>query len=98
MQVFLEIVIPAREVEGASVSARQEIEEELHDALEAAGFGEVTGGGGSAEALNIDVEVKEDALFGALALIRQILKRHELPRATRILRHEPVAVSYALDE
>jgi len=65
---FLEIVLDSAEF---TFDGRYEIENPLHEALTAAGIGEVTGSGGGMGKSNIDVEVSD--LQVGLALVRRVL-------------------------
>ena len=78
--VFFEITFPI----GAAyeVADRHEIEDTLHEALQEADLGEVTGGGTGMGRANIDVEVT-DPLRG-LALVRKILQDFSIPTNTVI--------------
>jgi hypothetical protein len=66
---------------------QEQFEVPLDQALQAAGLGEVTGGGGGAQGSNIDVEVGDPER--GLALIREILISVGAPNSTRIIQHEP---------
>src|SRR4051812_36565097 len=97
--VFLEIVIIAKDFHGASVSARQDIEEELNTALEEAALGEVSGGGAGKDTLNIDVDIEDEAhLSQAIALIKNILLGLSVPGSTTINRYKPNRTVFRLDE
>lgn len=65
---FLEIVL---ESAAFTFDGRYEIEDPVHEALTAAGIGEVIGSGGGMGKSNIDVEVSD--LQAGLALVRRVL-------------------------
>jgi hypothetical protein len=79
MTAFFEIVFQSADFE---FGGRDEIEDPLHEALQAEGLGEVSGGGTGLGMCNIDVDVN-DAERG-LALIREVLCRLEVAPSTRI--------------
>ncbi len=62
---FLEIILKSEDFAHAG---RDEIEDPLDEALQAAGLGEVTGGGSGIDSNNIDVEVS--GLSAGLELTR----------------------------
>jgi hypothetical protein len=65
---FLEIVLESKDF---AYDGRDEVEDSLHEALTAAGIGEVTGAGSGMGKSNIDVEVSD--LEAGLALVRRVL-------------------------
>src|SRR5689334_6850225 len=77
---FFEITFPL--AEDYSVSARQEIEDQLDEALQREKLGEVTGGGTGLGRANIDVEVSDPRR--GLELIRGILQSLDFPPSTII--------------
>lgn len=66
---FFEIILQAADF---TFDRRDEIEDPLDEALQAAGLGEVTGGGSGMGIANIDVEVTDTQR--GLALIREVLQ------------------------
>ncbi len=82
--VFLEIVFVA---EDFVHDGRDEVEDPLQEALEAAGLGCVTGGGGGSGKSIIDVEVAD--LERGLDLIRSVLRGLSVARSTVINQYEP---------
>jgi hypothetical protein len=95
--VFLEIVLVATDMEAAGIQSRDEIEDPLEEALEEAGVGEVTGGGGGLGKYTIDVEVSRWRFRRALKVIRGALREAHAPSSTVILRHAPREESFGLD-
>jgi hypothetical protein len=65
---FLEIVLESKDF---TLDSRDAVEDPLHDALTAAGIGEVTGAGGGMGKSNIDVGVTD--LEAGLAVVRRVL-------------------------
>jgi hypothetical protein len=88
--IFLEIVIPS----GSLADGRQALEDDLDDALQEAGLGEVTGGGSGIKGSNIDIEVTDVA--EAVSLIRTILKREGASADTMIRHAEPDTTIYTV--
>jgi hypothetical protein len=88
---FLEVVLLASDfVHGG----RDEIEDPLQEALEAAGLGEVTGGGTGMGVANIDVEVVD--LERGLALVRQVLQQLGVAPSTVINQYEPTRIKHSV--
>ena len=81
---FLEIVFIAADFVH---DGRDEVEDPLNEALELAGVGEVTGGGGGSGKAIIDVEVRDFEL--GLAVIRSVLTRLGVARSTVINQYKP---------
>ncbi|CAN5181493.1 hypothetical protein BH09MYX1_BH09MYX1_43620 [soil metagenome] len=76
MAVFVEILIPRGARWRGDVGDREEVDDAVHDALEDAGLGEVSGGGTAKDVSNIDVEIDDDERFAeAIAVIREVLVR-----------------------
>ena len=95
--VFLEILLQDSDLVAAGFEGRDEIEDPLAEALEKADLGEVTGAGGGMGLHNVDVEIAEDQQFDqALRLIRRTLRKLNVPASTRIVRHQPEKVVYAV--
>jgi hypothetical protein len=90
---FLEIVLQSADFDFAG---RDEIEDPLDEALHAAGLGEVTGGGGSNESSNIDVEVSD--LLPGLALIRRVLQQLHVAPSTVINQYQPKRITHRVYE
>jgi hypothetical protein len=86
---FLEIVLQTADF---TFAGRDEIEDPLDEALQSAGLGEVTGGGGGNQASNIDVEVNDVAR--GLALIRQVLQQLHVAPSTVINQYEPERIAH----
>jgi hypothetical protein len=76
---FLEIVLESRDF---TFDGRDEVEDPLHEALTAAGIGEVTGGGAGMGKSNIDVEISD--LEAGLALVRRVLRDLKVAASTVI--------------
>jgi hypothetical protein len=76
---FLEIVLESADF---TFDGRDEVEDPLHEALTAAGIGEVTGGGSGMGKSNIDVEVSD--LETGLALVRRVLRDLKVAASTVI--------------
>jgi hypothetical protein len=89
--VFLEIVLKSDDF---TLGGRDEIEDPLNDALQAAALGEVTGGGTGMGSSNIDVEVSD--LEAGLELIRSVLSGLGVARSTVINQYEPIRVKHAV--
>lgn len=79
MPAFLEIVLESADF---TLDGRDEVEDPLHEALTAAGIGEVTGGGSGMGKSNIDVEVSD--LEAGLALVRRVLRDLKVAASTVI--------------
>ena len=95
--VFLEIILRDTDLVAAGCQGRDEIEDPLTEALEDAGLGEITGAGGGMGLHNMDVEITEDQRFDqALRLIRRTLRKLNVPASTKIVRHQPEKVVYAV--
>jgi hypothetical protein len=90
---FLEIVLQSADFR---FGGRDAIEDPLGQALQAAGLGEVTGGGTGMGISNIDVEVVE--LEAGLALIRTILRDLGVARSTVINQYAPHKVKHLVYE
>ena len=88
---FLEIVFKNADF---PFDGRDEVEDPLADALEKAGVGEVTGGGGGSGTCNIDVEVTD--LEKGLAVIRGTLRELGCPASTEIHQHKPQHIIHRL--
>jgi hypothetical protein len=88
---FLEIVFKNADF---PFDGRDAVEDPLADALEEAGIGEVTGGGGGSETCNIDVEVTD--LEKGLEIIRQTLRELGCPASTEIHQHQPQHIVHKL--
>ena len=84
---FLEVVLQAADF---TFGGRDEAEDPLDEALQAAGIGEVTGGGTGMGISNIDIEVTD--LTAGLAIIRSVLRGLGVARSTVIVRHKPNVV------
>jgi len=69
---------------------RDEVEDPLHEELQAVGLGEVTGGGSGLGIANIDVEVTN--LVQGLAAVRRVLQRLGVAPSSRINQYEPSRV------
>lgn len=91
--VFLEIIFLAKDFAHAS---RDEIEDPLHEALEIAGVGEVTGGGSGVGKVVIEVEVND--LQKGLAVIRGVLAGLGVSRTTVISQNAPDQVAHRVYE
>jgi hypothetical protein len=89
--VFLEIVLSSDDF---TFGGRDEIEDPLNEALQAAALGEVTGGGTGMGRSNIDVEVRD--LEAGLALIRSILSHLGVARSTVINQYEPIRARHGV--
>jgi hypothetical protein len=76
---FLEIVLESKDF---TFNGRDEVEDSLHEALTAAGIGEVTGAGSGMGKSNIDVEVSD--LEVGLALVRRLLGDLKVAASTMI--------------
>ncbi len=88
--VFLELVFDAVDCAKAGLDSRDEIEDGLQEQLRASGLGAVSGGGGGLGKYNIDVDVfDEDKLEEALSLVRNALIQLNVPRTSKIIRHQP---------
>ena len=93
--VFLEVIMDVGDLLSAGFEARDEIEDSLGEALEGAGLGQVTGGGGGGGNSVIDVEIADESkLAQALSVIRETLKRLEVPESTTIKRSTPAETIY----
>lgn len=86
---ILEVVLLAADF---AHGGRDEIEDPLHEALEAAGLGEVTGGGTGMGVANIDIEVVD--LERGLALVRQVLQQLGVAPSTVIKQYEPTGIRH----
>lgn len=89
--VFLEIIFKNADFPFAG---RDVVEDPLSDALEHAGIGEVTGGGGGSETSNIDVELAN--LERGLEVIRRTLRELGCPESTEIRQYQPQRVIHRL--
>ncbi len=97
--MFLEVVFDANDLAAAGFGGRDELEEPLHDALEEAGLGEVTGGGGGSGFAIVDVELEDEMQFdSALAVIRKTLRALNVPRSTKVKRYKPSAAVFPIYE
>ena len=97
--IFLTIWFETGTLEAAGFQGRSEIEDPLQEALEQAGIGEVTGGGGGVRGSNVDVEITHEKDFEVgLGLIRQILQSLDVPSSAVIIRHDPVETVYPVYE
>jgi hypothetical protein len=97
--VFLEVVFEPGTLRDTGFESRDEIEDPLHETLQEAGLGEVTGGGGGIYGSNIDIEISDARRFDeALALIRQVLRNLNVPHSTVIVRHKPKKITYPVYE
>ncbi len=90
---FLEIILKS---EDFAHVGRDEIEEPLDEALQAAGLGEVTGGGSGIDSNNIDVEVS--GLSAGLELTRRVLRSLDVARSTVIKQYDPEEKTYQVYE
>jgi len=95
--VFLEIILLTKDMEAAGVLSRDDIEDPLSEALEEAGVGEVTGGGGGLGKYTIDVEVSRWRFRKAMKVIRAALRTAHAPSSTVILRHAPREETFRLE-
>ena len=91
--IFLEIVLQSADF---SFGGRDEVEDPLAQALQAADLGEVTGGGTGMGISNIDVEVTE--LEAGLALIRTVLRSLGVAKSTIINQYAPHRVKHSVYE
>jgi hypothetical protein len=91
--IFLEIVLQSADF---SFGGRDEIEDPLGQALQAADLGEVTGGGTGMGISNIDVEISD--LDAGLALIRTVLRRLGVAKSTVINQYAPHRVKHSVYE
>jgi hypothetical protein len=91
--IFLEIVLQGADF---GFGGRDEVEDPLGQALQAADLGEVTGGGTGMGTSNIDVEVIE--LEAGLALIRTVLRHLGVAKSTVINQYEPHRVKHSVYE
>ena len=82
--VFLEVIFQSADFRFAG---RDEVEDPLDEALQAAGFGEVTGGGTGSDSSNIDIELT-DAARG-LPLVRRVLQELGVASSTVIIQRTP---------
>jgi hypothetical protein len=90
---FLEVVLQAADF---TFGGRDEVEDPLDEALQAAGIGEVTGGGTGMGISNIDIEVTD--FTAGLGIIRRVLRGLGVARSTVIVRHTPHEVRYSVFE
>ena len=81
--VFLGIILVAKDMEAAGILSRDEVEDPLSEALEEAGVGEVTGGGGGLGKYTIDVEVSRWRFRKALNVIRAAMREAHAPSSPR---------------
>ena len=88
---FLDVVFLASDFVNGG---RDEIEAPLQEALEAAGLGEVTGGGGGMGVANIGVEVID--LERGLALVRQVLQQLRVAPSTVINQYQPIRIKHSV--
>jgi hypothetical protein len=95
-KVFLEVVLIAADMQAGGLLSRDEVEDPLSDALEGAGLGEVTAGGGGSGVYTIDVEVSDDHFDEALSSIRAALRAARAPASTEIKRHSPRETTYRI--
>jgi hypothetical protein len=93
MSTFYEIILQSADF---AHSGRDEIEDPLHEALQAAGLGEVTGGGTGMGKSNIDVEVNDAAM--GLSKIRDVLGELGVAASTEINQYEPVRITHRVYE
>ncbi len=83
--MFIEVFFPGDALEDAGFQGRDEVEDPLNEALEPAGVGEVIGGGGGANGINIDIEIYDESRIDeAMALIRTTLQELGAPPTTTI--------------
>jgi methylase of polypeptide subunit release factors len=88
--VFLEVLVDSKEALANGIESRDEIEDPLSESLEAAGIGEVSGGGSGSGSYIIDLDIAgEDVLPKALEVIRRTLRELRVPTNTRIRRGRP---------
>ena len=98
-EVFLEIILNARDLAASDIGGRDEIDDPLEAALSSSGLGEVTGGGGGSGVVTLDVEIEDEGrLDEALALIRRTLQGVNVPRGTLIKRSLPTPMTYQVYE
>lgn len=77
--MFIEIILAAHDMRAAGLASRDDVEEPLEEALDASGLGAVTGGGGHAGMVTVDVEVEDAVAAKALALLKLTLVRLHVP-------------------
>src|SRR4051812_10275880 len=90
---FFEITFPTGS--GYAITDRHEIEDALHEALQQAELGEVSGGGAGMGKANIDVEITDPIL--GLALIRRILHTFSLPANAVIRQNGDPSIHHSID-
>ncbi len=96
---FLEIWFEGDSLQQAGFGGRSGIEDDLAEALECDGLGEVTGGGGGVRGSNIDIDIEDDSrLEEALDRIRRILRDLRVPSTARIIQREPTESVYPVYE
>lgn len=93
LYIFLEIVLQKSDF---IFEGRDGIEDPLEEALQAAGLGQVTGGGSGTETCNVDVEVND--LKSGLVLIRRTLQQLGVAKSTVINQYEPEKMQCPLYE
>jgi hypothetical protein len=97
--VFVEVIMASKDLIACGITARDQIDDPLNDALGDAGVGEVSGGGGGKEAVILDVEVFDENRFAeALAIIRRVLLEVGAPATTVIQRYAPVKEQYGIQD
>jgi hypothetical protein len=93
-KVFLEVVMSGIDLVANAID-RDDVESELHDAME--NFGEVTGAGTGLGLINIDLEVRDESkLNEVLEILRQRLRSLKVPRSTKIVRHKPTKTEFSI--
>ncbi len=96
--IFLEIFITADAFQASGFEGRSAVEDEVDEDLEETGLGEVTGGGSGIYGVNIDIEVEDEDFEAALNLIRETLRRIEVPKSTVIRKRGADIVTYNVYE
>ena len=87
---FFEIIFRADDFLNAGFTGRDEIEDPLDEALHAADYGEVTGGGTGLGFSNIDVEVRDNIRVDeAISFLRSTLQSLNAPKSTVIKCYKP---------
>jgi hypothetical protein len=81
---------------------RHHIEDKIDEVLQAAGLGEVSGGGGFvggvSEETQCDIDLKINDIEKAIPLLRQVLQELKVDPRTEIIRFEPEEIRYSVYE
>ncbi|UQN06251.1 hypothetical protein [Deinococcus sp. QL22] len=81
---FFEIILNVTSFDASDSIDREDIEDALEEALQAARMGEVTGAGAGMGKIIIDIEVDGSRMDEAIELMRRTLQLLSLPEDTRI--------------